>query len=117
MSEAPPVDLSPLDPARDPGRWALIVQQTRTRIDAVFLERKRQTDVLTIVAGWARPVLAAAAVVLLLLAATFAAWSGTPAPRASGARNLAALSAGYADGHVPTGAELAAALGGRRTRR
>jgi hypothetical protein len=117
MSEAPPVDLSPLDPARDPDRWASIVEQTRTRIDAVYLERERQTDVLTIVAGWARPVLAAAAAVLLLLAATFAARSGTPAPHASGARSLAALSAGYADGHVPTGAELAAALGGRRTRR
>ena len=116
MSETPPVDLSPLDPARDPERWASIVRQTRTRIDAVLRERGRQTDVLTIVAGWARPVLAAAAAVLLLLGASFAARSGMPAPRASGARSLAALSAGYADGHVPTGAELAAALGGRRTR-
>jgi hypothetical protein len=117
MSEAPPVDLSPLDPARDPDRWALIVQQTRTRVDAVFLERERQTDVLTIVAGWARPVLATAAAALLLLGASVAARSRTPPPHASGARSLAALSAGYADGHVPTGAELAAALGARGTRR
>ena len=116
MTETPPVDLSPLDPARDPERWAWIVQQTRTRIDAVLCERERQTDVLTIVAGWARPVLAAAAAALLLLGASFAARSRTPAPHASEAWSLAALSAGYADGHVPTGAELAAALGGRRTR-
>jgi hypothetical protein len=117
MSDPEPVDLSLLDPAREPERWARILAQTGMRVDAVLQERGQPADVLTVMAGWARPVLAAAAAVLLLLGtALVSGGNELRQPRVSEARGLAALSAGYADGRLPTGAELSAALGGKRYR-
>jgi hypothetical protein len=117
MSDPRPLDLSPLDPARDPERWLRILEQTRVRVDAVLREREQPADVLTVMAAWARPVLAAAAALLLLLGAALVSGDNDQfRPEMSEARRLAALSAGFADGHLPTGAELSAALGGRRER-
>ena len=118
MNEPEPVDLSPLDPARDPEHWSAIMGATRLRVEALLLERAVSPDALTVVGGWARPILAAAALALGILGATLAAVRG-PAPRAlpaSDAQRLAALSIGFADGHVPTGAELAAAVRARGAR-
>jgi hypothetical protein len=116
MNDPRPVDLSPLDPARDPAHWTALLEGTRARVDAVLAERERR-DVLAVVGGWARPILAAAAVLLALLGAALASDRMEP-PRiyASDVERLAALSAGLAEGHIATGAELSAALGARRFR-
>jgi hypothetical protein len=106
------VDLSPLDPARDPEHWARIVEATRLRVEQVLSARADRIGVLAVLGSWARPILAAAAVALLALGAALAS-ARSPAPhvaRTSDVARLAALSAGMADGHRPTGAELAAAV-------
>jgi hypothetical protein len=118
MNEPEPVNLSPLDPARHPERWSAVVEATRLRVEAVLAERTASPDALAVVGGWARPILAGAAVALGLLGATLAAVreSAPPALPASDAQRLAALTVGFADGHVPTGAELAAAVQARGAR-
>jgi len=118
MKEPEPVDLSPLDPARDPKHWSAVMEATRLRVEAALLERTPSLDALTVVGGWARPILAAAALALAVLGATLAAVRG-PTPRAvpaSDAQRLAALTVGFADGHSPTGPELAAAVRARGPR-
>ena len=114
MNEPERVDLSPLDPARDPERWSLLVEATRARVDAILLERDRRLDPLAILAGWARPILAAAAVAMLLLGAAHTKLESrrTAATAAvSEARRLAVLTdASVSRGRAPTGAQLLAAL-------
>ena len=120
MNEPQPVDLSPLDPARDPERWSFVVEATRARVEAILHERDRRLDPLAIVAGWARPILAAAAVAMLLLGAAHSKLESRRAAAAaavSEARRLAVLTeASVGLGRAPTGTELVAALrtGGRR---
>jgi hypothetical protein len=112
MNDPDRIDLSPLDPARDPARWEQLLAATRLRVDAVLAARPVPIDLLTVVAGWTRPILAAAALALTLLSAALAAAGrsvGRPGPT-SQAERLAALSVGFADGHAPTGADLARAL-------
>jgi hypothetical protein len=112
MKDPDRIDLSPLDPARDPARWEQLLAATRLRVDAVLEARPMRLDSLTVVAGWARPILAAAAVALTLLGAALAAAghaAGRPGPTSHAGR-LAALSVGFAMGHAPTGADLARAL-------
>ena len=118
MNEPEPVNLSPLDPARDPQHWSAVMEATRLRVEAVLSERTASLDALTVVGRWARPILAAAALALGLLGATLAAVRETApsALPASDAQRLAALSVGFAEGHVPTGAELAAAVRARGAR-
>ena len=36
MSDFEPIDLSPLDPERDPQRWALTVDAVRLRVEAAL---------------------------------------------------------------------------------
>jgi hypothetical protein len=120
MNEPEPVDLSPLDPARDPERWSLLIATTRAKIDEILLERNRRLDPLAIMAGWARPVLTAAAAATLLLGAVLAELEGRRAAAmaaASDARRLAVLTeASVGRGRAPTGAELLAALRAGRAR-
>lgn len=118
MNEPEPVDLSPLDPARDPGRWARLMDATRLRVDAAVRERAIPLDALAVVGGWMRPILAAAVLALALLGAARVTMGGptSRAAPASDAQRLAALTAGFAEGHVPTGAELAAAVRARGPR-
>jgi hypothetical protein len=119
MKDAEPMNLSSLDPARDPDRWFAIMEATRVRVEAAMLERGAPPDVLAVVGGWARPILAYAALALVVLGAALGAARGSAPPRvirATDAQRLAALSAGFADGHVPSGAEIAAAVRVRGTR-
>ncbi len=111
MNDPEPVDLSPLDPERDPRHWSMLVEATRLRVGTALLQRSRESDPLAFVSGWARPILAAAAVVLLLLGAAGAALGGAAAPPLSGPRRLALLSeVSVVEGRAPTGAQLRAAL-------
>ena len=110
MDESGPIDLSPLDPERDPERWDLVVEATRLRVSAVVSERAREPDAFLVLSGWARPVLAAAAAVLLLLGAAAALRATAPA-EPSNARRLALLTeSSVIHGRAPTGTELLAAV-------
>lgn len=101
------VDLSPLDPERDPARWAALMDATRVRVAAALLERRREPDPLEVMSGWARPILAAAAGLLLLLGAAATMLGSPSAPAPSDTRQLARLSeAALLHGRMPTGAEL-----------
>jgi hypothetical protein len=67
MNEHDPIDLSPLDPMRDPARWDAVVARTMARVDAALAERERRQDPLAMIAAWRRPVLLAASVTLAML--------------------------------------------------
>ena len=120
MNEPEPVDLSPLDPARDAERWSLLVDATLARVDAILLERDRRLDPLAILAGWARPILGAAAVTMLLLGAAHTKLESRRAAATaavSKARRLAVLTeASVGRGRAPTVAELLAAFRAGRGR-
>ena len=114
MNEPEPVDLSPLDPAADAGRWERLVDATRLRVASVLLER--ELDLFAVVSGWSRPILAAAAGLLLLLGVADLALGGRAAGP-SEARRLAYLAESSAlHGHAPTGAEVLAAIRARSAR-
>ncbi|HWL38670.1 MAG TPA: hypothetical protein VNO75_00355 [Gemmatimonadaceae bacterium] len=62
------LDLSALDPARDPVRWQAMVDATRSRVDGVLAERaKREDDAFYLIASWRRSLIAAAAILLIAL--------------------------------------------------
>jgi hypothetical protein len=115
--ETDPVDLSPLDPERDPARWSALLDATRRRVGAVLLERNRERDVFELMGEWSRPILAAAAALLLLLGGA-GAMLGRAEPRApTDALRLARLSeTALLEGRTPTGAQLVAALERRGSR-
>jgi len=70
-----PVDLSALDPTRDPARLERTVQAILDRAAPELARRRRgSTGILAELAGWRRPVLAAAAVVLVLGAGLLAGY-------------------------------------------
>jgi hypothetical protein len=56
----PPIDLTPLHPARDPERWEAMIASVTAR---VLAEGAAARSPLAFLAGWARPTLAAAAAV------------------------------------------------------
>ena len=58
-----PLDLSPLDRFRDPVRLDGAVRRVMVRAAPVLARRATRRPVLSLVAAWARPALAAAAVV------------------------------------------------------
>jgi hypothetical protein len=102
------VDLSALDPARDPARWRGVVDATLARVDDVLLHRRQ--DPLALIAGWRRPLLAAAATALLLLVPVEIALERRET-RANTVRGLVAASAAWVhEGRAPTGAELLRAM-------
>lgn len=53
-----PIDLSALGPEQDPARWQAITERTLQRVDQVLAEPGESP--LTLIAGWRRPLLAAA---------------------------------------------------------
>jgi hypothetical protein len=111
MNDPEAVDLSMFDPARDPDRWSLLAESTRHRI-AEAVRRRGEADVFAVLAGWGRPVLAAAAIVLLALGTAIASRAPHAASRASDARRLAFLTESSAlEGRAPTGGEVLVALG------
>lgn len=113
MNDFERFDLSPLDPARDPERWARFAALTRLRIEAALPGAQAPLD---LVAGWFRPILAAAALLAavlgsarLLVGSRSAALDG-----ATEARRLAVLSEQtLGRGERPTGAQLLVALRSR----
>ncbi len=117
MTEDEPLDLSALDPERDRVRWAGVVKSTRHRAAQALARRIAPADPLDLVAGWFRPILAAAAVLAVALGATSAAMHRrTPLDAASESRRLAALSGqSIGRGERPTGAQLLVAIRSRRT--
>jgi hypothetical protein len=109
------VNLSALDPARDPGRWRAVMEATMTRVDGVLLNRVRP-DPLALIAGWRRPLLAMAAGTVLLLVPVEVALERRET-RQEPLRGLVDVSNAWAqEGRAPTGAELLRAIrtGGRR---
>lgn len=102
------LNLSALDPGRDPGRWRAVFDGTMARVDEVLLHRRE--DALTLIAGWRRPLLAAAAAAVLLLVPVEIALERRES-RAETVAGLVATSTAWADeGHAPTGAELLRAM-------
>lgn len=102
------LDLSALDPARDPGRWRAVVGATLDRVDDVLLHRRQ--DPLALIAGWRRPLLAAAAAALLVLVPVEVALERRET-RVETVRGLVSLSTAWAqEGRAPTGAELLRAM-------
>lgn len=104
------LDLSALDPARDPDRWRATVDATLARVDGVLRERERRRGPLAEIAGWTRPLLAAAAVATAILLPAHAALE-RHVDRREQVRGLVALSTDWARGeHRPTGADLLRAV-------
>jgi len=99
------VNLSALDPARDPGRWRAVMEATLTRVDGVLLHRARP-DPLALIADWRRPLLAMAAAAVLLLVPVEVALERRESRRET-VRGLVDVSTAWAqEGRTPTGAEL-----------
>lgn len=112
-------DLSPIDPARDPIRWARVVSATRVRVHAVLSARLSPRDALDVVGSWFRPVFATAAALAIVLGAAGAAVSTRHARLgdATEARRLALLTDNsLGRGQRPTGTELLIAIRSRRVR-
>jgi hypothetical protein len=118
MNDLEPMDLSALDPARDPEQWSRLMETTRLRIEAALERRGGAPEVVEILAAWYRPILAAAAVLALVFRLADAAIAtGGALDGASGARRLAALSdISLGRGLRPTGTELMVALRARSAR-
>ena len=117
MNDFEPIDLSPLDPERDPQRWAVTVDAVRLRVEATLLQRSREPDPLAVLTLWVRPILAAAAVAVVLLGTAAITLAGRPTPAASEARRLAYLAeSSVVHGRTPTGAQVMNAIAGQGAR-
>ena len=102
------LDLAALDPARDPARWRAVLDATLSRVDEVLLQRRQ--DPLSLIAGWRRPVLAAAAAAVVLLVPVEIALERRET-RVETVRGLVVVSNTWArEGRAPTGAELVRAM-------
>jgi hypothetical protein len=102
------LDLSALDPARDPGHWRTVFDATLARVDDALLHRRQ--DPLALIAGWRRPLLAVAAAALLMLVPVEVALERRET-RAETVRGLVAVSTAWAqEGRAPTGEELLRAM-------
>jgi hypothetical protein len=67
MSDNDPLDLSALDPERDPERWRALLGGMHARLDAAIRDRVRRDDPLHLIVAWRKPLLAAAAAAFLIL--------------------------------------------------
>ena len=104
------LDLSALDPEREPARWRALLAGTLARIDAALEERARRDDPLQLIAGWRRPLLAtAAALVVMLIPMEFAV--KLRKRQAERVERLVALSHWSPEAQRPTGADFRRALG------
>ena len=65
MNEEEKLDLSALDPLRQPDRWQHVMDETMLRVDGVLAARR--TDALSAIAAWRRPLLVAAGILVALL--------------------------------------------------
>lgn len=106
-----PLDLSALDPRRDPERWRAVVEGTRTRVDAVLETRAGGDDPLDVLASWRRPLLVAAAAAILALIPAEIALERREAEMER-VQRLVAISHWASPAQRPTGADFLRALGG-----
>lgn len=108
MDDDQRLNLAALDPARAPDRWRAVVEATLARVDDVLLQRRQ--DPLALIAGWRRPLLAAAAAALLVLVPVEVALERRET-RAETVRGLVSASTAWArEGRAPSGAELLRAI-------
>ena len=108
MTDHDRLDLSALDPARDPEHWERVMAATLIRVDAVL--SRRIDDPLTAIAVWKRPLLVAAGVALALLIPIELALELRES-RAEQVERLVSLSSRWEDGRTPpSGAEFLRAL-------
>ena len=107
------IDLSALDPERDPERWEAYLAATLRRVDVVLERRaaaERAADPWAHIAAWARPVLLAAAAALAVLVPMELAMEARE-ERAERVERLVALSAGWDPGETPpSGSDFLRAL-------
>lgn len=109
MTDDRRLDLSALDPERDPRRWRAVVEGTLARVDGVLLARARP-DPLSLIAGWRRPLLAAAAGAVLALVPVEVLLERRESRREP-LQGMVSVSTTWAqEGRAPTGAELLRAI-------
>jgi hypothetical protein len=101
------LDLSALDPARDPRHWQAVIGETLRRVDVVLAKRSmREIDAFDLIASWRRSLVAAAALVLAVLIPAEIALEIRES-RAEAIHRLAVLSASSAQRHqAPTAVEI-----------
>jgi hypothetical protein len=116
MTEHERVDLSAIDPARDPARWEGLVQTTLARVDTTLRRRMERDSALGVIEGWARPLLAAAAIGFLALAGAELLLEAAE-DRRERIERLVTLSTGWsASERPPAGADFVRALIQERSR-
>ena len=64
------IDLSALATSADQDRWNAVVERTLERVSAVLAQPRAPVDPLFLIAGWIRPIVAAAAVLIAILIPT-----------------------------------------------
>ncbi len=107
---------SDLTPTSDPARWERLVREIRTRAAPHLEERRAPPDLLDVVAGWARPTVAAAACFLLvagvgaILLQNDVEGSASAEPFLAEALLPETLALWVEGAHEPTVTELVAAL-------
>jgi hypothetical protein len=113
MTEHDRLDLSALDPMRDPEHWERVMAATLVRVDAVLAHRA--DGPLAAIAAWSRPLLLAAAAALALLVPVELALELRES-RAEQVERLVSLSTAW-DGaeEPPTGVEFLRALAAEDT--
>ncbi|PKN55062.1 MAG: hypothetical protein CVU56_23340 [Deltaproteobacteria bacterium HGW-Deltaproteobacteria-14] len=106
MNPEPAVDLSPLDPTRDPQRWEALVARVVTR--AVAHARRRLT-IGAQLAAWARPALAVAAALALV------AWAGaaisSPSSEATRLSRVQVVTDWAYEGAAPSAGQIIEVMG------
>ena len=110
------VDLSALDPERDPARWNALVDATLRRVDQVVEARSAMSeDPFSTIAGWRRPLLIAAAASVAILIPIELALEARES-RIEAARRMATASLAWVDeARSPTGAEILRAISETRS--
>ena len=104
-----PVDLSVLDPMRDPDRWQQRVGETLRRVVRAMVEAPLRDDALSHIARWRRPLMTAAIAASLLLGIIELALERREG-MAERVERLVAVSAHWVPGQPPTGADFVRAL-------
>lgn len=111
------VDLSPLDVTVDQLRYERLVRRIMEAADPELARRAQQASPLALVAGWARPTLAAAAVITAIALGALAAIERNgvePASSIADALGVPTPAAEWLeDGREPTASDLVLALESR----
>ncbi len=101
------IDLSSLDPSRDPVHWELQIAAVVAR---GLARRRAASSVAGVVLAWARPSIAVSAVAAVIVWVTVAIFPVRPPPAASGSPT-AALSAWASANTAPSTAEILETFG------